>query len=46
MLLLLQAGVPALVMFATGSDDFRKPGMGMWQYFIEHLNGGVQPGNP
>ncbi len=42
----LQAAVPALVMFATGKDEFRKPGPGMWRRLCddELLNGGMYPG--
>ena len=28
---------------ATGKDDYRKPGRGMWDLFVQHANKGVQP---
>ena len=31
------------VFMATQDDDFRKPGRGMWDFFVEHCNAGVEP---
>jgi hypothetical protein len=42
-----QINVPATIMYAasrSNEDPFRKPKTGMWDYFVEHLNGGVVPG--
>ena len=41
-----QINVPATIMYATGKEGcgVRKPEPGMWEFFVEHLNGGVQPG--
>ena len=37
-------GIPDItVVMATQDDDFRKPNPGMWTFFVEHLNGGVEP---
>eukprot|EP00301_Raphidiophrys_heterophryoidea_P009772 c1456_g1_i1.p1 GENE.c1456_g1_i1~~c1456_g1_i1.p1 ORF type:complete len:470 (-),score=145.51 c1456_g1_i1:100-1443(-) len=33
--------VPIQVLMATDEDENRKPGPGMWFYFLEHCNGGV-----
>jgi len=35
--------IPAQVLIATTNDNFRKPGTGMWEFFVENLNGGVAP---
>jgi hypothetical protein len=40
----MQMEVDATVLYAAGRDNFRKPGTGMWDYFVENLNGGVSPG--
>lgn len=40
----LQAGVPMLVMLATGTDDLRMPSTGMWEIMCRDHNGGVHPG--
>ena len=40
----MQLKVPALVMYATGKDEYRKPGTGMWDYMASHCNGSVTPG--
>lgn len=42
----MQIDVPATIMYATGKDGcgVRKPEPGMWDFFVENLNGGVQPG--
>ncbi len=40
----LQAGVPAQILLATGTDQYRKPDKGMWEYFVEHGNEGKEPG--
>ena len=42
----MQIDVPATIMYATGKEGcgVRKPETGMWDFFVEHLNGGVQPG--
>ena len=40
----MQAGVPMLVMLATGADDLRKPSTGMWEIMCRDHNGGVKPG--
>lgn len=40
----MQIEVDATVLYAAGRDNFRKPGTGMWDYFVENLNGGVSPG--
>lgn len=39
-----QAGVPALVVFATMKDQYRKPTAGMWHLLCSQLNGGMKPG--
>lgn len=31
------------VFLATQSDEFRKPGAGMWDFFVENCNAGVKP---
>ncbi|EIE24594.1 PNK3P-domain-containing protein [Coccomyxa subellipsoidea C-169] len=42
--ILTKLDVEATVLYAAGKEDsFRKPGTGMWEYFVEHLNGGVSP---
>ena len=47
---LLQINVPATIMYAAGAskegafNPCRKPQTGMWDHFVEHLNGGVVPG--
>lgn len=28
---------------ATGKDDFRKPERGMWDFFVQNMNGGAAP---
>ena len=42
----VQIKVPATIMYATGKEGcgVRKPEPGMWDFFVEHLNDGVQPG--
>ncbi|CAL5219502.1 g1344 [Coccomyxa viridis] len=37
--------VPATIMYATGKEGcgVRKPELGMWDFFVENLNDGVQP---
>ena len=42
----MQIKVPATIMYATGKEGcgVRKPETGMWDFFVEHLNDGVQPG--
>lgn len=40
----LQAGITAQILLATGVDQYRKPEKGMYDYFIEHGNGGQLPG--
>ncbi|CAK0760810.1 hypothetical protein CVIRNUC_002802 [Coccomyxa viridis] len=37
--------VPATLMYGTGKEGcgVRKPEPGMWDFFVEHLNDGVQP---
>ena len=42
----VQINVPATIMYATGKEGcgVRKPEPGMWEFFVENLNGGVQPG--
>ena len=37
-------GVPVQVFAATLKDSFRKPERGMWDFFVEHGNEGVDPG--
>ena len=37
-------GVPAQVFAATLKDSYRKPERGMWDFFVEHGNEGVEPG--
>ena len=39
-----QAAVPAQILLATALDDYRKPNVGMWNYFVEHGNEGRKPG--
>lgn len=34
---------PPQFICATQKDEFRKPEPGMWQFFAQHMNGGVQP---
>ncbi|KAK9909850.1 hypothetical protein WJX75_008381 [Coccomyxa subellipsoidea] len=41
--ILAKMEVDATVLYAAGRDNFRKPGTGMWDYFVENLNGGVSP---
>lgn len=36
-------GVPAQVIFATKNDENRKPATGMWDFFVENMNGGAVP---
>lgn len=36
-------GFPVMVLLATGDDENRKPGVGMWEFWCSKLNGGVQP---
>lgn len=51
-LAVLQIGVPATIMYATGKDNekkgyidaYRKPKTGMWDFLVANLNGGVAPG--
>ena len=42
----VQIKVPATIMYGTGKEGcgVRKPEAGMWDFFVEHLNDGVQPG--
>lgn len=42
----VQIKVPATLMYGTGKEGcgVRKPEPGMWDFFVEHLNDGVQPG--
>ena len=42
----MQIDVPATIMYATGKEGcgVRKPELGMWDFFVENLNDGVQPG--
>ena len=42
----VQIDVPATIMYATGKEGcgVRKPEPGMWEFFVDHLNGSVQPG--
>ena len=42
----VQIKVPATIMYGTGKEGcgVRKPEAGMWEFFVEHLNDGVQPG--
>lgn len=40
----MQAGVSAQILLATGLDQYRKPEKGMYDYFVEHGNGGQTPG--
>ena len=39
-----QLGVPAQVFASTQKDGLRKPERGMWDFFVEHGNEGVNPG--
>jgi len=40
-----QIGMPDVaVMMATNKDKTRKPETGMWDFWVQHGNGGVQPG--
>ncbi|DBA94786.1 TPA: hypothetical protein ACH3X1_002331 [Trebouxia sp. C0004] len=41
--MLAEAGVPAQILLATGTDQYRKPEKGMWEYFVEHGNEGKEP---
>ena len=34
-------GINALAMVSCGDDEFRKPCTGMWDYLVQHLNGGL-----
>ena len=34
---------PAQVFIATKDDEHRKPGTGMWDFFVQHANAGVAP---
>jgi bifunctional polynucleotide phosphatase/kinase len=38
-----QMGIPIQVLAATDKDAFRKPGLGMWDFFCKHFNEGVIP---
>ncbi|GAB4822297.1 hypothetical protein N2152v2_009343 [Parachlorella kessleri] len=38
-----QGELHAQVFMATQSDNFRKPNTGMWDWFVEKCNAGVQP---
>ena len=33
--------LPVILFAAIGDNEYRKPGTGMWDYFIQHNNGGV-----
>ncbi|CAG9460313.1 unnamed protein product [Pedinophyceae sp. YPF-701] len=39
----LDEPLPYQVVMATMDDDNRKPKTGMFEFFVEHLNGGVRP---
>ncbi|KAA6429316.1 hypothetical protein WJX79_008683 [Trebouxia sp. C0005] len=41
--MLAEAGVPAQILLATGTDQYRKPEKGMWDYFVQHGNEGKEP---
>ncbi|XP_046581207.1 uncharacterized protein F21D5.5-like [Haliotis rubra] len=34
--------IPVLAFICTGNNHFRKPSTGMWDYFVENCNGGVE----
>lgn len=36
-------GVPIQVFIAPWSNQYRKPGIGMWKYLVKNMNGGIQP---
>lgn len=40
----MQIGLKLPVLLATNKDSFRKPETGMWSHFVEHGNGGTEPG--
>ena len=45
MVMHLQAGISEVAaIMATNKDEFRKPEPGMWKFFTEHGNAGVEPG--
>ncbi|EFN59940.1 hypothetical protein CHLNCDRAFT_133012 [Chlorella variabilis] len=35
--------IPVQVFIATKDDEHRKPGTGMWDFFVQHANAGVAP---
>ena len=35
---------PVQVFMATQQDGLRKPELGMWNFMVEHCNGGIAPG--
>ena len=37
--------MPAQILVATSTDQYRKPEKGMWDYFVEHGNEGKEPGD-
>ncbi|GLC56035.1 hypothetical protein PLESTB_001057500 [Pleodorina starrii] len=38
-----ELGIPCQVFAATMDDQYRKPEGGMWEFFTQNANGGVQP---
>ena len=36
--ILSKLGVSAQVLVSTGSGPYRKPGLGMWTYFTQHVS--------
>ena len=40
----MQLGADVTVVMATQDGEFRKPNPGMWNFFVEVLNGGITPG--
>jgi bifunctional polynucleotide phosphatase/kinase len=35
--------MPQVYCACSRTDDFRKPGIGMWEFFLEHHNAGIAP---
>lgn len=39
--MIAELGVPLQAFVAAGDDKWRKPSVAMWEYFVQHHNGGV-----
>ena len=40
----MQLGCPMTVLYATKDDEYRKPKKGMWDFFLQQYNQGLEPG--